>query len=165
MSTLGINSCPSPVSKPQTPFLRTYGSRNHGQHQRPQQARWGFRWDGALPLKAADAPAEQQTQHGISETRFENSQHPGEPCLASVYPEGVCCGQFHSVWAWGRVVQLVLGQLLACDLQLKRFMVCQAEGRGCSTGKRTGFPKILSIVESTESAWEPLLDGQAEYSL
>lgn len=35
------------------------------------------RWDGALPLKAAGAPAEQQTQHGIAETRFENSQQHG----------------------------------------------------------------------------------------
>lgn len=89
---------------------------------------WGFRWDGALPLKAADAPAEQQTQHGISETRFENSQHPGKPCLASVYPEGVCCGQFHSACAQGKVVQLVLGQLLAHDLQLRRFMASRRQG-------------------------------------
>lgn len=73
MPTLGINSSPSPVSKPWTPFLRTYGSRNYGQRQRPQQARWEFRrWDGALPLKAAGVPAELQTLHGIAEMRFEN---------------------------------------------------------------------------------------------
>lgn len=65
----------STMSKPWTSLLRTHGSRSHGHCQRPQQTRWEFRrWDGALPLKAAGAPAEPQTQHtqyGISEMRFE----------------------------------------------------------------------------------------------
>lgn len=65
----------SPMSKPWTSLLRTHGSRSHEHCQRPQQTRWEFRrWDGALLLKAAGAPAEPQTQHsqyGISEMRFE----------------------------------------------------------------------------------------------
>lgn len=125
MPVLGINSRPSLVSKPQTPFLRTRGSRNHGQHQRPQQARWEFRkWDGALPLKAADAPAERQTRHGIAETGSENSRHRREPCLASVYPGGVCRDQLQSVLG-------LVGQAVGPG--------CPAKGVGSVHGGRQGM--------------------------
>lgn len=134
MPVLGINSCPSLVSKPQTPFQRTSGSRNHGQHQRPQQARWEFRrWDGALFLKAAGAPAEQQTQHGIAETRFENSQHHREPCLVSVYPGGVWCDPLRSGLGLGKRCSQFLGvRLLACDALLMGWAGSTVEGSGCS---------------------------------
>lgn len=135
MPTVGINSCPSPVSEPWTPFLRTRGSRNHGRHQRPQQARWEFRrWDGALPLKAADAPEERQTQNGISELRFENSQDSREPCLASVFPEGACRGQLQSALSLGKThaARSLWASPLACAVLLSGWVYLVARGRGYS---------------------------------
>lgn len=114
------------MAKPWMSRLRTHGSRRHGHCQRPQQTRWEFRrWDGALSLKAAGAPADlqtQHTQHGISEMRFET---PGP--LASVFLGGGCCGQLQFTLGQGKCSSVFLGQ--AVDW-LAEWVAVQKEGRG-----------------------------------
>lgn len=122
MPTLRINRPPSPVSKPWTPFLRTRGSRNYGQRQRPQQAKWEFR-------RCDGASAERQTPHGIAERRFEH-WHPRSPLLPS-WTLGECAVGL----GLGENTQLVLGQQLTSALLLKRFMVYTAVGGVCSMGR------------------------------
>lgn len=155
MPTPGINSCPSPMSKPRTPLPRTHGSRSHGQRPRPQRARWEFRRrDGAFPLKAADAPAERQTQHGIAEARFDNSQLPREPHPACQCPGRVCRGSARQ--------PVLLGQAAGLGRLAKGVGGIQSGRRGCSVRQPAAFPKVPSSVESMESTCErPLAVGQA----
>ena len=156
MPTPGINSCPSPMSKPRTPFPRTHGSRNRGQRPRPQRARWEFRRrDGAFPLKAADAPAERQTQHGIAETRFDNSQLPREPHLACQCPGRVCRGSARQ--------PVLLGQAAGLGHLAKGVGGIQCGRRGCSVRQPAAFPKVPSSVESMEFKCErQLAVGRAQ---
>lgn len=161
MPTLGINSCLSPVSKPRTPFLRSCGSRSHGQRQRPQQARWAFRRRAGLPLKAADAPSERQTLHGIAETRFENSHPLNHPVLPpSTLGEFAVAHYPRQPRAGGNKQLVLLGQTARPSRPAKGVGLVHSGRRGMSRRQRTVFPKVLSNVESMESTCEHLLAGR-----